>query len=137
MAKGAPATFFSYCREDSGFVLRLAGDLKAAGANVWLDQLDILPGERWDRSVEDALTDCRRMVVICPRFCQFRECYGRGFHHAEERKTVIPVIYRDCTVPLPPAACAARGLQTGLCARMSGTPQGIGPWAKRGTTSGQ
>src|SRR5271169_3102645 len=32
---------------DSQFVLRLAEDLKTAGASVWLDQLDITPGQRW------------------------------------------------------------------------------------------
>lgn len=55
MSQAAPVAFFSYCREDSDFALRLAGDLKEAGASVWLDQLDIVPGQRWDRAVEDAL----------------------------------------------------------------------------------
>ena len=58
VAKGTPAMFFGYSREDSSFALKLAGGLKAAGANVWLDQLEIIPGQRWDRKVEDALTDC-------------------------------------------------------------------------------
>jgi hypothetical protein len=44
--------FFSYSRDDSEFALRLAADLKAAGANVWLDQLDIAPGQRWARTVQ-------------------------------------------------------------------------------------
>src|SRR5262249_61910461 len=64
VAKSRPAAFFSYSREDSDFALRLAEDLKAAGASVWLDQLDILPGQRWDRAVEDALANCPRMLVI-------------------------------------------------------------------------
>ena len=63
MAQGAPA-FFSYSRQDSEFAIRLAEDLKAAGANVWLDQLDIDPGERWDSAVENALTNCPRLLVI-------------------------------------------------------------------------
>ena len=44
MAADAPAAFFSYSRDDSEFALRLAEDLKAAGAAVWIDQLDIEPG---------------------------------------------------------------------------------------------
>src|SRR5215471_4481436 len=60
----APAAFFSYCRDDSDFALRLAEDLKAAGAAVWMDQLDIEPGMRWDRAVEDALNHCPRILVI-------------------------------------------------------------------------
>lgn len=34
-------TFISYSRVNSEFVVRLAKDLKAAGFDVWLDQLDI------------------------------------------------------------------------------------------------
>ena len=45
MATETTAAFFSYSREDSEFALRLAKDLKAAGANVWLDRLDIKPKE--------------------------------------------------------------------------------------------
>ena len=36
--------FFSYSRTDSEFVLKLAKDLRKAGANIWLDQLDIKAG---------------------------------------------------------------------------------------------
>ena len=35
----AQKTFFSYSRDDSEFVLKLAKDLRAASVNVWLDQL--------------------------------------------------------------------------------------------------
>ena len=42
--------FFSYSRADGEFVLKLASDLRAAGIDLWLDQEDIPPGERWDRS---------------------------------------------------------------------------------------
>ena len=51
------AAFISYSREDSEFAFRLANDLKVAGADVWLDQLDILPGRPWDNAIEDALMD--------------------------------------------------------------------------------
>jgi WD40 repeat protein len=61
VAADAPAAFFSYCRDDSEFALRLAEDLKVAGAAVWMDQLDIEPGMRWDRAVETALNNCPRM----------------------------------------------------------------------------
>ena len=64
MPTETPSAFFSYSRDDSDFALRLAEDLKAAGANVWLDQLDIKGGQRWDRSVEEALTNCPQLLVI-------------------------------------------------------------------------
>src|SRR5208283_6193024 len=64
VATDAPLAFFSYSRDDSEFALRLAEDLKAAGSNVWLDQLDIAPGQRWARAVQDALNNCHRLLVI-------------------------------------------------------------------------
>jgi hypothetical protein len=92
--------FFSYCRQDSDFALRLAEDLKAAGASVWLDQLNILPGQRWDRAVEEALTNCRRMVVILsPAAVSSTNVMDEVSFALEEQKTVIPAIYQDCTVP--------------------------------------
>jgi hypothetical protein len=103
VAQAAPAAFFSYSREDSDFALKLAGDLKAAGASVWLDQLDILPGQRWDRSVEDALTNCPRMVVILsPASVSSTNVMDEVSFALEEQKTVIPVVYRDCTIPFRP-----------------------------------
>jgi hypothetical protein len=96
---GAPA-FFSYSRHDSDFVLKLAGDLKAAGASVWLDQLDITPGDRWDRAVQDALTNCTCMLVILsPASVDSTNVMDEVSFALDEGKTVIPVIYRDCTVP--------------------------------------
>jgi hypothetical protein len=55
-------TFFSYCREDSEFALRLAQDVKASGADVWIDQPDIEPGTPWDGAVEDALRNAPPML---------------------------------------------------------------------------
>lgn len=50
--------FFSYAREDSDFVLKLAKDLRIAEVKLWIDQLDIRGGDRWDRAVERALESC-------------------------------------------------------------------------------
>ena len=60
-----PSTaFVSYSREDLEFVLRLAKDLKAKGAKVWMDKLDIRPGQRWEAEIEAAVDGCSRMLVI-------------------------------------------------------------------------
>ena len=54
----------SYARKDSQFALRLAQDLHEAGADLWMDLRDIKGGERWDRSIEDALAKCPRLLVV-------------------------------------------------------------------------
>lgn len=95
-----PAAFFSYSREDSEFVLQVAGDLKAANANVWLDQMDIVPGQRWDDAVEQALAECPRMlVVLSPAAVHSTNVMDEVSFALEEGKTVIPILYRDCGIP--------------------------------------
>jgi TIR domain len=39
-----PPAFVSYSRDDSEFALRLVKDLTAAGASVWLDQVNLSLG---------------------------------------------------------------------------------------------
>ena len=95
-----PVAFFSYCREDSDFALKLAEDLKLAGAHVWIDQLDIEPGTPWDRAVEEALTNSPRMLVILsPVSVNSDNVRDEVSFALSRQKRVIPVLYRDCEVP--------------------------------------
>lgn len=94
------SAFFSYSREDTDFSLRLAGDLKAAGAVVWLDQLDIAAGQRWDAAVEAALKDCPRLLLILsPSSVGSENVKDEVSFALDTHKTIIPVLYRDCEVP--------------------------------------
>ena len=100
VANDASAAFISYSRQDSEFALRLAEDLKAAGANVWLDQLDIAPGERWDRAVEKALQRCQRMLVILsPASVESDDVMDEVSFALEGAKTIIPILFKDCPIP--------------------------------------
>jgi hypothetical protein len=91
--------FLSYAREDSDFARRLAADLKAKGANVWLDQLDIQPGQPWDREVERALTMCNEMVILSPASVDSSNVMDEVAFALEERKRVIPVLHKECRLP--------------------------------------
>ena len=96
-----PLAFFSYSREDSEFALRLAEDLKAAGANVWIDQIDIHPGEEWDSAVEEAVAKAPRMLLILsPASVKSKNVRNEISFALDENKVIIPVLFRDCTVPL-------------------------------------
>jgi hypothetical protein len=93
-------TFFSYARDDSKFALRLGEDLRAAGVSIWLDQLDIEPGQRWDRAVQSALVSCPRMlVVLSPSSVESDNVMDEVSFALEKKKTVIPVLWRDCEIP--------------------------------------
>jgi hypothetical protein len=92
--------FISYSRLDSSFANSLAADLKAHGANVWLDQLDIRPGQQWDRAIEQALrTASEVIVVLSPAAVESNNVMDEIALALDERKTVIPVLYRECRIP--------------------------------------
>lgn len=100
MAADTQTAFLSYSREDLEFALRLAKDLKKAGANVWMDKLDIRPGQRWDRKVQEALTNCMRLLVILsPSSIDSDAVMDEVAFAIGKQKEVIPVFYRDCGVP--------------------------------------
>jgi TPR repeat protein len=96
-----PSAFVSYSREDSEFALRLAQDLKAAGANVWLDQLELMPGHPWDNAIEDALLAAPLMlVVLSPTSVKSENVRDEISYALKQGKTVIPVLYMECVIPL-------------------------------------
>ncbi len=96
----APA-FLSYARENSDVALRITTDLTQAGANVWLDQLAIRPGQHWDREVELALDRCSDVIVILsPAAVKSDNVRNEVAYSLRDGKTVIPLILEDCTVPL-------------------------------------
>jgi hypothetical protein len=100
LPSNTPTAFFSYSREDLEFALRLAKDLKKAGASVWMDKLDIRAGQLWERRVEDALGTCPRvLVILSPSSVNSHQVMAEVGFALDEHKEVIPVIYRDCKIP--------------------------------------
>ena len=100
MSDASPTTFFSYARADSEFVLRLARDLRAAGEKVWIDQLDIRGGERWDGAIESALEQAGSLLVILsPAAVESQNVMDEVSLALESNKRVIPVLLRECKVP--------------------------------------
>ncbi|MDT8414065.1 MAG: toll/interleukin-1 receptor domain-containing protein [Flavobacteriaceae bacterium] len=92
--------FFSYSRDDSEFVLQLAKNLRQAGANIWLDQLDISAGSRWDKSIEQVLTRSKTLLVILSKTSVTSDNVLDEVSFAlEEGKTVVPVLLEDCEIP--------------------------------------
>jgi hypothetical protein len=92
--------FISYCRVDSEFAHRLAEDLKAGGAAVWLDQNDIRPGEPWDSAVERALVKCTRLILILsPASVASHNVLDEMSYALKQQRKVIPVLFKDCEIP--------------------------------------
>jgi hypothetical protein len=93
--------FLSYAREDSEIALKLTRDLKAAGVPIWLDQLDIPPGKRWDRAVEAALQGSKcLLVLLSPNSVSSENVMDEVSYAMEEEKQIVPVIVQKCRLPL-------------------------------------
>ncbi|HEY2482695.1 MAG TPA: toll/interleukin-1 receptor domain-containing protein [Caulobacteraceae bacterium] len=93
--------FLSYSRRDQEFALRLAIDLRAAGAAIWMDQVDIRPSDRWDRSIEAAVRDCTGLVlVLSPNSAASDNVLDEVAVALETGKPVIPVLIETCQIPL-------------------------------------
>ena len=92
--------FFSYSRQDSDFVIHLAQSLREAGAGVWLDQLDIKPGSRWDKSIEQALFKSSILLVVLSKSSvESANVMDEVSFALEENKRVVPILLEDCDIP--------------------------------------
>jgi hypothetical protein len=101
MEAKASRFFISYSRRDSEFVRRLAQDLQQAGANVWMDSSDIELGQRWDKAVTDALSQCSHvLVILSPSGANSNNVLDEIDVAVDEQKEIVPILYQDCDIPL-------------------------------------
>jgi len=92
--------FFSYARSDAGFAVRLASDLRKAGQSVWVDQLDIPKGARWDEEVETALKACPCfLIVLTPDSANSENVRDEVSYALGENKTILPILLTECSIP--------------------------------------
>src|SRR5262245_4767952 len=92
--------FICYAREDEAFVLQLAEKLKGRRVPVWLDQWDIPPGADWDRSIDNAIYECGKfIIVLSSKSVESTEVRGELHTALHEHKPIIPVIHSTCRVP--------------------------------------
>lgn len=95
------SAFISYSRTNSSFAVRLAKDLKSAGYDIWLDQLDIPTGARWDDEIEIALEACTTfMIVLSPESIQSQNVKDEIGFAIDSGKDVLPVRIKSGDIPL-------------------------------------
>ena len=100
MAIDASTAFVSYNRADAEFVLRLAEDLKAAGADVWVDQSEPEPGTPLDIKIQEALAACPKvLIILSPASVNSGHVHDEVSFALSKQKSVIPVLCRNCEIP--------------------------------------
>jgi hypothetical protein len=94
--------FVSYAEDSLPFAARLADDLKASGANIWIDVRNARPGRHWTRSIEQALSDSAMMIVVLsPGALQSPHVSVEWQAYLEAYRPVIPVLASACDLPGP------------------------------------
>ncbi|MGZ9234056.1 MAG: toll/interleukin-1 receptor domain-containing protein [Anaerolineales bacterium] len=102
--------FLLHARSDEEGVRRLYNYLVKAGANVWLDQEKILPGQDWEYEIHKAIHNSDIVVVCLSK--QFNN--QGGYRHEELRIAlekansisegkifIIPARLEKCDLPEP------------------------------------
>lgn len=93
-------TFISYSRADSEFALELAKELRSSGFYIWLDQLDIPTGVRWDDEVERALLACDIfMVILTPDSIASNNVKDEIGYAIDSNKRILPVLLENAVLP--------------------------------------
>lgn len=93
-------SFLSYSRVNKDFAVRLARELKSEGFNVWLDQLDIPAGARWDREVERALKESEIfMIILTSASVESENVLDEIGYAIDTGKRLLPVLLEKCDVP--------------------------------------
>ena len=94
------SVFVCYSRNDEAFVLELARRLKERSVNVWIDQWDIAPSADWDCSIDEALEECSRvLIVLSPNAAKSDVVRGELHVALQVNKPVVPVLYRPGWIP--------------------------------------
>ncbi len=93
--------FFSYNRKDSEFALKLASDLTNNGLNIWIDQLNIAPGARWDAEIEHSLEMCStQLVILSQTSVDSQNVLDEVSFAIDAGKRIIPIVLENCHIPL-------------------------------------
>lgn len=94
-------TFISYSRINKDFALKLALELRNSGFDIWLDQLDIPTGSRWDDEVERALAECEIfMVILTPASSTSDNVKDEIGYAIDAGKRILPILLENAKVPL-------------------------------------
>lgn len=104
--------FIAYARDEwETVVAPLTAQLQDAGMDVWVDQY-LMRGENdWMQAIEQALSECRVMVVIVsPHALESRYVRLEYRYFYNREKPIIPLLYRPVAA-LPPELRRRNGVQ--------------------------
>ena len=100
--------FLSYAKEDQAMVKKLYDELQKAGFEPWMDIVKLMPGQNWQRAIQQAIdvTDfilvnfSHRSVAKRGHFqCELRHALEVADRMPLEDIFLVPVRLSECDVP--------------------------------------
>jgi len=92
--------FISYSRKDMDFVRKLAGDLEAAGYDVWWDITDLQGGDDWVNTIPQAISSSQYVIVVLTPASIESEWVRKEYTQALSlRKKIVPIMLTSCSIP--------------------------------------
>jgi formylglycine-generating enzyme required for sulfatase activity len=89
--------FLSYQRDAAPIAGRLRTALTAEGFSVWLDSEDIAHGDRWPVTINRALADANRLVLLLThKACESVEVFNEWFYFYRHHKPLHVIRLDDC-----------------------------------------
>jgi hypothetical protein len=97
--------FICHSSQDKSFIRRLASDLKANRLDVWVDEQEILVGDRIREKIEAGIeTSDYLAIVLSPASVNSpwvqRELDAKLFQEIEEKQVkILPLLLQSCDIP--------------------------------------
>jgi hypothetical protein len=96
--------FLSHSSVDKAMVRTLAQDIEAAGYSIWLDERELLPGDKLLERIAEAVSTSRVMLVVISRASVTSKWLRQELTVVSERMVrgecrVIPVLIEDVEIP--------------------------------------
>lgn len=107
-----PKVFVSHASEDKPFVREFAERLRDSGVDAWIDEWEILPGDKLiDKIFEQGIGLCDAFIIVLSRNSVAKpwvveELDAALVRRIEQQTKIIPIRIDDCDVPLALRATA-------------------------------
>jgi hypothetical protein len=105
LGERAVGVFLSHSSGDRRFANRLASDLRAAGARVWIDEAEIKVGESLLGKIRQGIDEMDYVAVVLTPSSVSSEWVKRELEIAlnmeieRKRVTVLPLLVQECELP--------------------------------------
>src|SRR6266498_2229337 len=100
--------FLSYSRADATAARNLYQKLKKRGFQIWFDEESLLPGQVWEREIEEAIYSAGLVIVLLSTNSVNRAGYAQKEiktaldvmeRMPEGKPYLVPIRLDDCTIP--------------------------------------